>query len=138
MYRLVYVSSATHLFSKEELMGLLNQARLNNERVGITGMLLYKDGDFLQLIEGEEASVRRLYKTIEADPRHRSTIVLSEEPCQERLFTDWSMGFRDLSDPSLKQMPGFNQYMNTPALAESLAHHPSDAIQLLEMFKPAH
>ncbi len=138
MYRLVYVSAATVAFSKADLLDLLTKAREKNQKAGITGMLLYHDGDFLQLIEGERSAVQALFEVIKADPRHSGTIVVDEEEAHERVFADWSMGFRDLSDPAVQATPGFTQYMNTPLVAESFAKHPSTALQLLSMFKPAY
>ena len=55
MHQLVYVSAATHAFTKSELLELLNKARANNQRLGITGLLLFKDGDFIQLLEGDKS-----------------------------------------------------------------------------------
>jgi hypothetical protein len=136
MYRLVYVSAATTPFSKAELLDLLKLAREKNAGLGITGMLLYKDGDFLQLLEGEQAAVKALYEHIKKDPRHSGTIVVEEEETQSRLFEDWSMGFRDLSDPQVRNTPGYTPYMNTPLVADQLAKHPSAALELLAMFKP--
>lgn len=138
MYRLVYVSAAKVPFTQPQLLELLKVARDKNQRLGITGMLLYKDGDFLQLLEGERSAVKALFDHIKQDPRHDGTIVVDEEDTDERLFQDWSMGFRDLSDPEVKQTPGYSQYMNTPLVAEQLAKHPSAALQLLEMFKPTY
>jgi len=136
MYRLVYVSAATVHFSKADLLELLSKARENNQARGITGMLLYKDGDFLQLIEGEQSAVKSLFDLIKTDPRHQGTIVVEEEETDDRIFDSWSMGFRDLSDPEVQKLPGYSQYMNTPLVAERLANHPSAALQLLSMFKP--
>jgi len=62
--------------------------------------------------------------------------VIDEEDTEGRIFNDWSMGFRDLSDPEVHKLPGYSQYMNTPLVAESLAKHPSVALELLSMFKP--
>lgn len=50
--------------------------RTNNERAGITGMLLYKDGNFMQLLEGEKEAVLRLHKNIIVDPRHKGFLTL--------------------------------------------------------------
>lgn len=136
MYRLVYVSAATIPFSKADLLALLSKAREKNDACGITGMLLYKDGDFLQLIEGQQSAVKSLFGIIKSDPRHSGTIVVEEEETAERLFESWSMGFRDLSDPEVQKTPGYSQFMNTPLIAERLAKHPSAAMQLLSMFKP--
>jgi Sensors of blue-light using FAD len=138
MYRLVYCSAAKVPFSKSELLDLLSKARDKNQRLGITGMLLFKDGDFLQLLEGEREAVKLLFEQIEADPRHSGTLVIEEEESPERVFKDWSMGFRDLSDPEVRKLPGYSHYLNTPLVAESLARHPSAALQLLSMFKPTY
>ncbi len=136
MHYIVYVSAAVKPFSKAALLELLNKARENNQRLGITGLLLYKDGDFIQLLEGERAKVEALFQTISADPRHGGTIVLVEGEADQRLFTDWSMGFRDLSDPEVRKTPGFSQFMNRPLSAESFADDPNGCLELLALFKP--
>ncbi len=136
MYRLVYFSAATTPFTKAQLMALLKKAREKNERLGITGMLLYKEGDFLQLLEGERSAVEALFRVIETDPRHKEVFVALEEATDARLFDQWSMGFRDLHDPELPATPGFSPCMNTPLVANRFKDHPSDALQLLAMFKP--
>ncbi len=138
MYCLVYVSAATVPFGKNDLLELLSKARDKNKRLGITGMLLYKDGDFLQLLEGERMAVRGLFETIKADPRHSGTIVMLEEEIKDRAFEDWSMAFRDLSDSAVQSTPGFSQYMNTPLVAESFAKDPRSALQLLSILKPGY
>lgn len=138
MYQIVYVSAATQVFSKSDLLDLLAVAHETNQRLGVTGMLLYKDGDFIQLLEGEEAVVKKLLAKICEDPRHHTVIVLLEREVPERLFPDWSMGFRDLADPELHAMPGYTEFMNTPRLPERFAHDPTGALKLLAMFKPAH
>ncbi len=137
MYYIVYVSAATEPFSKPALLELLNKARQNNQRLDITGLLLYKDGDFIQLLEGERTAVEALFKTISTDPRHAGTIVLIEGETDKRLFTDWSMGFRDLSDPEVQKTPGFSQFMNKPLSAQGFADDPNGCLELLALFKPA-
>ena len=64
MYRLVYLSAAKTLFSKAELLDLLVKAREKNHRRGLTGILLYRNGDFLQLLEGEKTVVEEIFATI--------------------------------------------------------------------------
>lgn len=59
-------------FSEGEPVSLLQQSRENNLRLGITGLLLYKDLDFTQVIEGEDSTVQKLSSRIERDPRHRA------------------------------------------------------------------
>lgn len=70
----VYVSSAVAPFTPQELLELLRRARQDNEAAGITGMLLYRSGNFIQTIEGPAAAVDTLLKRIACDPRRTATL----------------------------------------------------------------
>ena len=96
MYFLIYVSVAEKPFSSTELLDLLEHARRNNEKAHVTGMLLYKEGNFLQVLEGEERVVKALSAKISRDPRHSKVITMLEGPLVQREFSDWSMGFSNL------------------------------------------
>jgi Sensors of blue-light using FAD len=105
MFFMAYVSSAAKRFSHVELVELLTQSREKNAKLGITGMLLYKDGNFMQVLEGEEAVVRELLASIWKDERHHGIITIMEEVREEREFPEWSMGFYDLESPEVLAMP---------------------------------
>ena len=135
MFSLVYVSSAVRRFSRSDLEELLATSRDNNARAGITGMLLYKDGNFMQVLEGEEGAVRDLYDKIGDDPRHRGEIVLREGFTEERQFPDWSMGFRDLESPEARAVPGYSGFLNTPLTGREFSEDPTRAQKLLLTFK---
>ncbi len=105
MFHLTYVSSAAQDFSKAELNELLVKCRENNAKLGLTGMLLYKDGNFMQVLEGEEGVVREVYAKISTDPRHTGEILLHQSPLEERQFPDWSMGLHDLDSPEARTTP---------------------------------
>ena len=135
MFRLVYVSAALNPFGQDELLELLVRARAKNDQRQVTGMLLYKDGNFLQVLEGEESAVRKLFAIIEQDPRHRGTIVLMEDPVQERLFDNWSMGFRNLADPAVLATAGFHPFMNQTLDFFSFKDDPSGCLELLNLFR---
>lgn len=135
MYFVVYVSSAAYKFHTPDLLDLLDRARVNNARLGVTGMLVYKDGNFMQVLEGEEAVVRNLVTKIGHDPRHKGMIRLIEGPQAERQFPDWSMGFRDLRSPGLDAVPGFSDFLNTRLTGEEFASDPTRAQKLLLSFK---
>ena len=135
MFYLVYVSSAVNPFSPAELVELLTKAREKNSRLGITGMLLYKDGNFLQALEGEEAAVRQLYDTISQDSRHHGEIILDEGETAERQFSHWSMGFRNLDDKEVQATPGFSQFMNKPLNATDFKANPTVCWELLNLFR---
>ena len=96
-YFVAYVSSAKKLLSAEELTTLLETCRRHNEALGITGALLYQDGNFMQVLEGEQGVVEELYDAIAADPRHRNVISLVRGTTPEPQFANWSMAFADRS-----------------------------------------
>jgi hypothetical protein len=125
MLSLVYVSSATQLFSEEDLRALLAQSRDKNKRLGLTGLLLYKDGNFMQVLEGSEDAVLGTYATIQGDPRHHGILELIRQPIQEREFASWSMGFKNLKDVNL----------NEPLNSAGFQADPSRARKLLGMFR---
>ncbi len=135
MFRLIYVSSARKLMDKDALLGILAKAREKNARLGITGMLLYKDGNFLQLLEGEERIVRGIYETIARDTRHFDTMITMEEAVSERMFTEWSMGFHDLSDPALQSLPGFAPFRHLNFDQRGAAPDVAICLDILKFFK---
>jgi hypothetical protein len=106
MFYLIYASAAGKLFSKEQLVDLLAKARPNNAALGVTGMLLYKDGSFMQVLEGVEAAVRTLFEKISRDSRHKMISIIHQGNVDERQFPDWSMGFRNLNSPEVQSLPG--------------------------------
>jgi hypothetical protein len=135
MISIIYVSSAAQLFSTADLGRLLEVSRTNNAKREVTGMLLYKDGNFMQVIEGEEANVRALYDKLQLDPRHGGFLTLLEEKIATRHFQDWSMGFKNLDDPAVSEIEGYRDYRDVSFLNQSFAAHPSRAKKLLEVFR---
>ncbi|MFQ1699748.1 BLUF domain-containing protein [Loktanella agnita] len=97
MIRLIYCSTAIRDVTDQELVDILRTARRNNIRNGITGMLMYHERAFLQVLEGAEEDVTACYDRIYRDPRHRGLITLDKAPASSRTFTDWSMGHVDPS-----------------------------------------
>ena len=97
MFRVIYLSSATRLLSNDELSFLLRNAKIKNRKNNITGLLLYIDGDFLQVIEGEKKDVLHLFELIKIDERNRSIITVFSDDVDKRQFPDWLMGFSQLT-----------------------------------------
>jgi hypothetical protein len=91
MYSLIYVSSASSLFTAEDLQRLSEVSAQNNQRDGITGALISKEGTFMQVLEGDESAVLATYAKISLDSRHRGVITLLRRQIPERQFPDWSM-----------------------------------------------
>ena len=108
LIQLIYCSVASHIFSHEELSGLLRFARQKNAKEDITGMLLYAEGSFFQVLEGEEKKIRLLFEKIEKDRRHHSITIIIQEPIAERSFGDWTMGYADITHEDLDTIIGAN------------------------------
>ena len=89
----LYLSSATQLFSQHELAELLTVSRRNNKRDGVTGVMLYDDGTIIQVIEGPTSAVEATWKRISRDPRHKNIIVLTKGPISHCVFDGWDLGF---------------------------------------------
>lgn len=98
-------------------------------------MLLYKEGNFMQFLEGAEDNVRRIYAKISADPRHTGLIKFLEGFEEERQFPEWSMGFRDLNRTGEISETGYNEIMNTSFTGKEFAVNPTRAQRLLLSFK---
>ncbi|EGJ09184.1 MULTISPECIES: BLUF domain-containing protein [Rubrivivax] len=92
LVRLMYVSRAVPALDPEELQAILRASRAQNPALGITGVLCYSDGIFVQVLEGGRSAVNRLYARIVGDPRHTEVEILVYEEIAERRFAGWSMG----------------------------------------------
>ncbi|MBC7991748.1 MAG: BLUF domain-containing protein [Rhizobacter sp.] len=97
LVRLMYASRATDSINQEALASILKKSRQNNPATGVTGVLCFSEGLFLQLLEGGRLPVSQLYNRIANDPRHRDVMLLSYEEIGERKFAGWSMGQVNLS-----------------------------------------
>ncbi|PVZ96342.1 hypothetical protein DDQ50_03760 [Amnibacterium flavum] len=103
----IYSSRAVQDLSDDDLLELLTVSRRNNSRLGLTGVLLHRDGRFLQYLEGPEQVLRQRIDIIAADPRHTSFTILLDEEIPGRLFPAWSMGFEKLSEHAAADIPGY-------------------------------
>ncbi len=135
MIHLVYYSSATHEMSDEELQFLLEQSRNRNQRQNVTGMLLYAKGIFIQVLEGEKADVEEIYAAIEDDERNIGNIVVEKQDINERVFPDWSMGFRRIADGDVKKLRGYSEFLNRDLPPDEFCDKNHEIIDLLYQFK---
>ena len=100
-YQLAYYSTATKQFSEDDLLDLLKQARAFNKRHGISGILIYNKGCFLQLLEGENQEVDSLFDHIVEDSRHENSTIIYRKFADERIFKhDWYMAYRNVEEYS--------------------------------------
>ncbi len=97
LVRLLYVSRAVDKHNGPAIDSILDASRGHNLHNGITGVLCYGGGIFLQAIEGGRTAVNHLYNHIVADPRHQDVVLLHYEEIAERRFGGWTMGQVNLS-----------------------------------------
>lgn len=95
MIRLLYLSQATNPLSNEKVQEILESSGRKNPALGITGLLLTGGGVFMQVLEGSELAVLRLYVKILEDRRHGDCQIICVSPVDERMFEKWSMGLVD-------------------------------------------
>ncbi len=91
MRQLVYISSAVSDFDEKSFSGILASARRNNAEDDVTGVLMYQQNQFFQVLEGPDTKVHDCFARISADSRHRGIIKLFDEPVENRCFSKWSM-----------------------------------------------
>ena len=132
---MVYVSIAAKEFSPAELQELLSVSRRKNAKAGITGMLLYKDGHFMQLLEGPHQAVRDTFEKIEEDARHHSLQVLLNVRLEVRNFERWSMGFELVGEVAPEFSPNYDEIWNKPFSSEYFGKQPHNALRLLLNFR---
>lgn len=92
MICIVYISSAVYGLSERQILSFIRQSKYNNGRLGISGLLLYNGGRFMQLIEGERAKVEKLYEKICLDNRHTGITLLLKETITQKNFENWLIG----------------------------------------------
>ncbi len=98
LYALVYSSDAIGSITEGALQEILEQARRRNERLDVTGILLYREGRFVQYLEGSHDNVLAVYDDIAVDARHTDVRVLLQQPVLARRFSSWTMGYEALRD----------------------------------------
>ena len=105
--RLIYQSQASHEFGSLHLFNLLTEARLRNQRLNITGHLLYFEGRFTQCIEGPSDSIDQLWASLKRDERHHDVQLLARYAIEERRFPEWTMAFSSYESLYVHGMTGF-------------------------------
>jgi Sensors of blue-light using FAD len=135
LIQLVYMSAANHQFDSVELTVLLAKARKKNERLGVSGMLVYHDDSFLQVLEGDDKIVQSLYEQILSDGRHANCVMLLKAFIDRRCFGDWTMGFADTKLYGPKTLEGYSDFFGNRFSSRAFESDPSAARKLLLMFR---
>ncbi|MEI7464605.1 MAG: BLUF domain-containing protein [Burkholderiales bacterium] len=123
LVRLMYVSRASNSVNQNELVAILKKSKSNNVGSGITGVLCFSAGIFLQVLEGGRSQVSALYNKIVNDPRHYEVVLLSYEEVSERAFAGWSMGRANLTglNPALVMKYSETSLLNPYAVSGKMS-----------------
>ncbi len=134
MHQLFYVSSARNGITSEDIADIIKSATKYNIENELTGILLYRGGIFLQLLEGDEMAIKSLFETkIKTDNRHSNIVEFFYIPAETRLFNKWSMAFLEVSEFDIKMV---NQILSWNKLISKAKEIDNNLIlQMLESFK---
>ena len=116
----IYSSIATPLFREDGIEDLLAKARAANAEADITGMLLYVDRGFFQVLEGHPLRIEPLFAKIGADPRHERVTQIIYEPIARRVFGQWTMGHPNLENRELRALIGINDFFSSRSCLDGL------------------
>lgn len=107
----IYCSVSTSAnFGPIELSALLEKCRVSNAKSNVTGMLLFKDQSFFQVLEGDRPTIELLFEKISADTRHKRVTKVILEPIARRTFGRWTMGYPRVTSTDLAKIPGLNDF----------------------------
>jgi biotin carboxylase len=115
----------------DELLDILSVSRVNNRKHDITGMLIYGEGVFIQLIEGDKNIIDQVYTKISADPRHKNIIKMAEGDLTQRNFPEWEMGFKAANAAELAELGGYIDPTSKEFLKDTQS---SDVINIMRTF----
>jgi hypothetical protein len=138
MIQTAYVSRAAKAMTQESLLALLQQCLANNEASGVTGMLLYGNDTFLQVLEGEEVVLDTVIDKIRNDPRHSKIQFLYRKPLEHRQYSEWSMGFKRVSSEGLNDIAGLSAFGAKDFNFDYLIEHEAVVDTLMDHFRQPH
>lgn len=91
LHLLIYISASVNDLSPDEVKALVESSAARNQKIAVTGCLLYHEGYFMQMLEGAKSNIHTLFAKIRTDPRHSNVQVVIETAATRRLFTGWGM-----------------------------------------------
>jgi hypothetical protein len=107
LFQLSYVSTAKDGLKFEDIKSILEQSNGKNKDLEITGILVYCNKHFFQILEGEKKYIEDVFNTISVDCRHDNIIKIQECPITQRHFKSWAMAFKSYNK-ELKELDNFN------------------------------
>ena len=134
LVQLLYISNSTPELDQRDIDAILAKSRENNPARKISGLLIYADGIFIQVLEGPAEHVHQLFETISDDKRHSHLEVVSEYAVPERLFSNWSMAFVSTSRDELSKITGGDGVLDRNDIMGLLAADQSKSAMFLREF----
>ncbi len=132
--QLLYLSNAKPELKQVELDKILEVSRKNNPSRDITGLLVFANGVFIQVLEGPSTEVTNLFETICDDTRHQEVAMLGEYVGQERIFSKWSMGFLQSTFDELTRITDSPNMIGRDDVLSLLSNDETEAVRFLKKF----
>jgi len=131
-YQIIYSSESSTPMQADDLEYLLAHARRHNAEKGITGALVYADGVFLQILEGDSTSVKALMGKILQDVRHETVTVFREGEIAAAVFSDWDMAYVSATPAQVAQWAGLSGAVEIPEILTDIRHDPQRAARVAQ------
>ena len=131
LHCLIYTSIASQKMTDDELKAILQKARPHNCQLQITGMLLYQDPFFMQILEGEEDIIQQQFERIAKDSRHHKVSIIYKKSIDERNFSDWTMGFNKIDNPAINYTVSLKEIYDKGSFTDQSKF----VLKLMKMFK---
>ena len=131
LHCLIYTSVAKQKMTDHCLKNLLDRTRPKNSAANVTGMLLYLDPYFVQILEGDIEDVGETFKRISKDPIHHKVSLILKKPITERNFSNWAMGFNKMSETDIDSFISLDEFYKS----DNFKKQSKEIVELLEMFK---
>lgn len=138
VFQIVYLSHATEELLKkpmEHIDDIIDEAKASNEERNITGLLLYRNGLFMQLLEGTKEDVLYTLGKVATDKRHGNILTILKQFGEARLFDTWSMTLRKLNDQDVVDIENILSWKTIQEASEMQIQIPNKNImELLRHF----
>lgn len=135
LHQVVYSSKAARQMSPKDLAGILKVARLKNHAAKITGILLYRSGYFLQVLEGPKDRLRSLLDKLNGDSRHTDVRILLDAHILVRAFGAWSMAFQDVTGLDPAALPDYSRFLKNGFGSVECTRYPQKVLKMALAFR---
>lgn len=132
IHQIIYSSQANRPMSVSDLEEILVDAREGNEAHNVTGALIYVDGVFLQILEGDKETLLRLMRSIAADARHSSVTLFHEVEAERRLFSNWRMAYVGAQPEQVAAWAGLEGTASIDAILQGIQREPRRTSRVIE------